>query len=212
MPLTVTQSISYSFFGGTPKQQKKVDTVIPEWSQYANITFERVSDAAADAAVRISFDPQSGSWSYVGTVVKTIVHPRITMNLGWIDDSDGLSPDEHGVIMHEWGHTLGLMHEHQVYLISFPGYRNSPYIFIQSPARGGKLHLNEDAVYAYYMATQKWDRATVKSQIIDVYNATAVSNYSALDLTSVMMYASAISRSIHFPLTAKISGISCPLP
>ena len=129
------QSISYSFFGGTPKQQKKVDTVIPEWSQYANITFERVSDAAADAAVRITFDPQSGSWSYVGTVVKTIVNPRITMNLGWIDDSDGLSPDEHGVIMHEWGHTLGLMHEHQVYLISFPGYRNSPYISIHSESR-----------------------------------------------------------------------------
>jgi hypothetical protein len=57
----------------------------------------------------------------------------------------------------------------------------------QSPARNGTLNLDEDAVYAYYAATQGWDKATIKAQIIDVYNATDVSNYSALDLTSIMM-------------------------
>jgi hypothetical protein len=38
------------------------------------------------------------------------------------------------------------------------------------------------------MASQGWDKATVKAQIIDVYNSTDVSNYSALDTTSIMMY------------------------
>ena len=69
---------------------------------------------------------------------------------------------------------------------------------VQSPARGGKLHLDEDVVYAYYMFTQKWDRATVKSQIIDVYNVKDVSNYSELDLHSVMMYPTSCTVSIHF--------------
>lgn len=57
----------------------------------------------------------------------------------------------------------------------------------QSPARGGTIHLYEANVYRYYAATQGWDKATIKAQIIDVYNSTDVSNYSALDLTSVMM-------------------------
>lgn len=57
----------------------------------------------------------------------------------------------------------------------------------QSPSRGDKLHLDEDAVYDYYTQTQKWDKDTVKAQIIDVYGASETSNYSELDLESIMM-------------------------
>jgi hypothetical protein len=43
------------------------------------------------------------------------------MNFGWIGDNDVISDSEKGVILHEFGHALGLVHEHQ------------------SPAREGKL-------------------------------------------------------------------------
>ncbi|KAJ7869741.1 hypothetical protein B0H14DRAFT_3440485 [Mycena olivaceomarginata] len=59
--------------------------------------------------------------------------------------------EDKAVILHEFGHVLGLLQEHQ------------------SPARGGRLTLDETA-------------------IIDVYDNTDVSNYSALDLKSIMMY------------------------
>ena len=49
------------------------------------------------------------------------------MNLGWISgESDVISDEERGVILHEFGHTLGLLHEHQ------------------SPLRGDKITLKEE--------------------------------------------------------------------
>ncbi|KAJ7235845.1 hypothetical protein C8J57DRAFT_1571489 [Mycena rebaudengoi] len=129
---------------------------------YANISFQR----ASLGMLRISFNDKLGSWSYVGTVNMQIPTSEATMNLGWIADTNVISDDERGVVLHEFGHVLGL----------------------ESPARSGKIHLNEDAVYAYYGPTQRWDRPTIKSQIIDVYNSNDVSNYSVLDTTSVMMY------------------------
>ncbi|KAJ7270869.1 hypothetical protein C8J57DRAFT_1065233 [Mycena rebaudengoi] len=168
-------TITYSYVGGTTNQQAKVDKLIQEWQvdkllrdppfPYANITFQR----ASVGTLRISFNDKLGSWSYVGTMNMEIPTSEVTMNLGWIEDTNFISDDERGVVLHEFGHVLGLLHE-------------------QSPARSGKIHLNQDAVYAYYGATQHWDKATVKSQIIDVYNSTDISNYSALDITSVMMY------------------------
>ncbi|KAJ6575756.1 hypothetical protein DFH09DRAFT_1361850 [Mycena vulgaris] len=159
-------TVTYSYSGGTVNQQDKVDKVILEWFPYANITFQR-SNAGT---LRIAFDPKIGSWSYVGKVNLGISTGQVTMNLGWVEDNTTVSENDRGVILHEFGHALGLLHEHQ------------------SPARAGTLHLDEDAVYAYYAATQGWDKATIKSQIIDVYNASDVSNFSALDMTSIMMY------------------------
>lgn len=49
-----------------------------------------------------------------------------TMNLGWIADDVMLEDSERGVILHEFGHVLGLMHEHQ------------------NPAMAGVLTLKED--------------------------------------------------------------------
>ena len=113
------------------------------------------------------------------------------MNLGWIDDTSvKIAANERGTILHEFGHALGLMHEHQ------------------SPARGGTLTLDEDGklihlmggilftspdmfcedVYEYYMRTQNWSRELVKQQIIDVYSTKDVSNFSQLDTKSIMMY------------------------
>jgi hypothetical protein len=56
-------------------------------------------------------------------------------------------------------------------------------------------------VYAYYAATQGWDKATIKSQIIDVYNSSDLSNFSALDVTSIMMCVCGTVRSQGVPLT-----------
>jgi len=47
------------------------------------------------------------------------------MNLGWVEEGAEIVDEDRGVILHEFGHTLGLNHEHQ------------------SPARGGKLQLKE---------------------------------------------------------------------
>jgi len=58
----------------------------------------------------------------------------------------------------------------------------------QSPARGERIHLKELAVYKYYRPLLRNDDKLVKSQVIDKYNESTVSNFSHLDLNSIMMY------------------------
>ncbi|KAJ7255630.1 hypothetical protein C8J57DRAFT_1075447, partial [Mycena rebaudengoi] len=180
--------IKYAYMDGTVNQHNKVDQVVQEWSLYANITFHHSTELQG-TTVRITFNPDQGSWSFVGTKNSSIPAGQATMNLGWIADTTNMADDERGVILHEFGHVLGLLHEHE------------------SPARSGTIHLDENNVYAYYEKTQGWNAATVKAQIIDVYNSTDVPNYSKLDLKSVMMCV------VFFPgqtFSQSSPGTSCP--
>ena len=113
-----------------------------------------------------------------------------TMNLGWLDgSSDTITDNERGVILHEFGHAIGLLHEHQ------------------SPLRSDKITLKEDgscrtlslsfflisqsffeAVIEFYTTGQGWTEQKVKDQIIRVYNKSEISNFSEVDLTSIMMF------------------------
>ncbi|THH31486.1 hypothetical protein EUX98_g2707 [Antrodiella citrinella] len=159
--------ITYRFLGGNRAQQDKVTSVVQEWMKYANLNITRVDTGGL---IRITFNSNDGSWSYVGQQVLSLAADEVTMNLGWITPNPYLTGDEKGSILHEFGHALGMMHEHQ------------------SPARGGTITLNEPNVYKYYADTQGWSAATIKAQIIDVYNKSDTSNYSHFDVTSVMIY------------------------
>ncbi|KIJ93251.1 hypothetical protein K443DRAFT_125661, partial [Laccaria amethystina LaAM-08-1] len=165
-------TLTYTFTGpkaGNATQQSKVKTVVQEWEKYANVNLTFVP--TGNATIRITFDPKSGSWSYVGKEIDLIDANHPTMNLGWIGGhSTTITAAERGVILHEFGHTLGLMHEHQ------------------SPVRDGTITLKESAVIEFYKKTQGWTEQEVRQQILSVYNVSDVSNFSTLDVKSIMMY------------------------
>ena len=48
-------------------------------------------------------------------------------------------------------------------------------------------YVNNVDVYFYYEITQGWSRATTKAQVIDPFNDDDTSNFSDLDLLSIMM-------------------------
>jgi len=110
------------------------------------------------ANVRISFDPDGGAWSLVGT---DALHQKsgATMNLGWFDVPTA---------MHEFGHMLGMIHEHQ------------------NP-RGEKIKWNDAAVYKWAKATQGWSEKMTEQNIIDTYDVNSI-NGSNFDPLSIMLY------------------------
>ena len=144
----------------------KVNKRFETWEDSANIQFERESSLER-ADIRIAFEPGS-SWSAVGIAAKAIATDKPTLNLGWLSGNAEPTDADRGIILHEFGHALGLLHEHQ------------------SPARGQHIHLDEYEVYNYYTPLLG-SRALVKSQIIDTYNKGTVLNMTKFDITSIMM-------------------------
>jgi hypothetical protein len=114
-------------------------------------------DDPVTANIRISFE-DSGSWSLVGTdCLNEKKEP--TMNFGWIDVS---------TICHEFGHALGMIHEHQ------------------SP-NGNPIHWDLKKLYNWGEETQGWGKQEVDEQIVDKYDLTLV-NGSTFDPLSIMLY------------------------
>jgi serralysin len=159
-PLTIR------FLEGDPNIQAKVKEKAMEWTKYINMKFQFVNEKQ-DADIQIAFKQGDGSWSYIGTDADTIDPGEPTMNFGWLDAN---TPDKEysRVVKHEFGHALGLIHEHQ------------------NPADGIKW--NKEAVYkALGGPPNNWDRQTIDRNMFERYSKT-ITQYTDVDAQSIMMY------------------------
>jgi Astacin (Peptidase family M12A) len=101
-PLRIT------FLEGLQAVQQKVIFYAQQWREYANISFDFGNDP--DAEIRITFR-EGFSQSYIGVSALYAPASAATMNL-WLTPSD--SEEEYSrIVLHEFGHALGLIHEHQ---------------------------------------------------------------------------------------------------
>jgi serralysin len=104
--------ITYRFLDGDKSIWNKVVSVIdgPEfWSNFCNMNF-KWDQNSTNADVRIAFVP-GGSWSYVGSGSRYRPQNESSMNFGWFD-ADCPYGEIVRVTLHEWGHALGFVHEH----------------------------------------------------------------------------------------------------
>ena len=137
--------------------QEAVKEVVRERIQpLVNLQLEFVEDAQAN--VRVSFDPNGGAWSLVGT---DCLHQREgpTMNLGWFDVA---------TTIHEFCHMLGMIHEHQ------------------NP-KGQGIKWNREAVYNWTRETQGWSKQQANTNILDKYKLDML-NATNFDPLSIMLY------------------------
>jgi hypothetical protein len=98
------------FLDGSPRQRLLVERIVPIWTAYANLRFEFGADPEAE--LRVSFNDQGNSWAYAGTAALDVALDMPTMNLGTVTD-DSVATEADYMVLHEFGHVLGLNHEHQ---------------------------------------------------------------------------------------------------
>jgi len=156
------------FTGGTPAEQTVARQQAEWWAAVANLKFD--FNDALNAEIRIAFDQNDGAWSYVGTDCRGIPLDQPTMNLGFLDG---------GTAGHEFGHAIGLAHEHQ------------------NPAGG--IQWNEEVVIRETAKSPNfWDEATTRHNILRKYSAAQI-NGTSFDLDSIMPY--------FFPASWTLNGI-----
>lgn len=145
------------FLGGTAAERRIAQEQAQWWTAHANLKFEFVD--APDAEIRVAFDQRDGAWSWVGTDAKRIPQNQPTMNLGFLDG---------GTAAHEFGHAIGLGHEHQ------------------NP--DGGLQWKEEVVIRDLSGPpNNWDEAQIRHNVLNKYESNQIRG-TRFDQDSIMLY------------------------
>jgi serralysin len=157
--------ITISFLEGEPTLQARIQEVARQWIApgRANLLFD-FRRGTNDTDIRISFS-RPGSWSVLGTTCKRMTDTtEPTMNFGWLHANSSDAELER-VVLHEFGHALGLVHEHQ------------------HPAGGMKW----DRAAVYADLSPRWSYEKIDHNMFDTIDP-AEAAMTMLDPASIMMY------------------------
>lgn len=158
-----TITIGFDITGGSIDQIDLVKRYAKEWELFANIKFEFQNNG--NGMIRVGFKP-TGSWSYIGRDALNISAGQSTMNFGWLGSVNNTLARQ--VILHEFGHALGFIHEHQ--------------------RVDASINWDKEKVYTYYsQPPNNWTREMTDQQIFQKY-AVSATNYSVYDQLSIMQY------------------------
>ena len=159
--------ITVSFLDGDPSLQERVRQAARGWIAPGLANLKLDFRSPPNTMIRISFK-FDGSWSTVGTTCKQVTDKtRPTMNYGWLTTA---STDEEirGVVLHEFGHALGLIHEHQ------------------SPVGGIKWN-REAVIDSLSGPPNNWTIEQIEFNVLDLASAKET-KFSEFDQESIMLY------------------------
>jgi hypothetical protein len=139
------------FLAGDVTLRARVIRLAQIWGAYANIGFALSEDA--DAEIRVQFDENLGSWSYEGARCLNVSKTEPTMNFGWLRADSPIEEIE-STVLHEFGHVLGLAHEHANPAGALPWDRKKVYASLT----GAPNHWTKEVVDANVLATWPRDR------------------------------------------------------
>ena len=174
------ETIKVCFISGSRKAQERVARIAREWMQYANVTFDFEENGAPRACkgdnsedIKVTFEDNKGWWSVPGTISRK-QNPSMNLQFFGVDTpmlKNGQPAPEapmRATILHEFGHALGLMHEHQ------------------SPNANCDAEIDWDAAYKVG-AGIGWDKAQVDRNFRQLVNSTEL-NATEVDRKSIMHY------------------------
>ena len=175
------RALAVRFLDGPRELHDRIQAAAAAWSRSANVGFTFVR--RGDATIRITLR-DAGAWSALGTdALMPMTYPADapTMSLSPLARSSG-DAEVNRYTRHEFGHALGLIHEHQ------------------NPAH--RIQWNKPVVYqAMAGPPNHWDQATVDVNFFEQYDRTST-QFTRFDPTSVMLYS--------FPASWTLDGAVSP--
>jgi hypothetical protein len=179
----IGQHINVWFMDGTRNQRTQVQTHAATWEQYANIHFEFSTPNAANADISITFNC-NGNSSMLGTASVAVARSgNASMCLSSVmPGADTVHVRR--TVLHEFGHALGMGHEHQRLDAGLAWNIN---VIVND--LGG--------------APNKWSMATIRSNLLDPLSQN-YTNFSSYDPKSIMHY--------YIPSRWTMPGIEIPQP
>ncbi len=123
--------------------------------------------------IRVSFKQKGAAYSQIGKAALQVPDNQHTVNLGWIDDGtdyDVIAYKNTGqVVQHEFGHAMGMIHEHQNPI-------NNPICW------------NKKCVSCVLSGSpNNWDQSTIDHNMFQKYSKSQI-NGSTYDPLSIMEY------------------------
>lgn len=158
------RELNVAFLDGSRGLRGMVKYYMNMWGRYGAVKFVERPDRPAE--IRVTFLGE-GAWSYIGADALAVPVDQPTMCLGWLRDETPRS-EIRRTTLHETGHALGLIHEHQ------------------NPEGG--IPWNKPAVYAFYEGPPNyWSREDVDHNIFAAYGRDEL-RLTRFDPLSIMCY------------------------
>lgn len=178
----VGSTINIAFLDGSEEDRRLVRSTALEWAEQANVTFSFVADVEASEA-RITFREPLGTYLGTDCLARPKSEPSMRLGLA-LQVSD--TEEQRFLILHDFGHLLGLIHEHQ--------------------APNAKLPWKWEEVYGASSGPPNyWTRQAADLNLRPVANPPAAYKSKPFDPRSVMMYKFP-DEWLETPLSGKPSG------
>lgn len=169
-------TLNVCFQGGTTEVRAFFVQESKIWDDAASINFDfgaapayRTCQTADNSHIRVAF-ANNGNWSYVGTDALSIDKTKPTLNVVAPANLQPASRQFGGTILHELGHALALLHEHQ------------------SPESNCSEQFNWDMIYTSLGAPPNgWDKQKVDQNLRPLVESPRYRT-TAYDRKSIMHY------------------------
>lgn len=163
----VGATIEVGFVDGSAEARKAVQTAANKWTEHANLQWKfHLGTAPASVDVLIRFNDAACTSALGPSSQYRAERGEPSMNLCHMDQRLGTDAFDR-VVLHEFGHALGLYHEHQSPKVSYSW--------------------NKEAVYNYYAQhgwsrdyTDQWVFARIAPDLVDAsdYDADSIMHYA----------------------------------
>lgn len=176
------KTLSVCFLSGSKKARARVAQASLEWTKWADIKFDfgkaddpkkcdkSKKEKAADIKIGFASGIDGGYWSYLGTQSLKYAQSMNFEGFGKDVLPATVGPEKFkGIVLHEFGHALGLEHEHQ------------------SPIAKCEKEFDWKAIYAWGQRVG-WSKKTVDFNFRRLLATKTKRRFSAYDPKSIMHY------------------------